>query len=69
MRDPVRRDRFLELLASTPSLRRLDLEWSAGPEDVIRLSQVAKSLSWLENGSNNTGRGITDKEVVRCFNV
>jgi hypothetical protein len=69
MRDPVHRDRFLELLASTPSLRRLDLEWSAGPEDAIRLSQVAKSLSWLENGCNNTGRGITDKEIVCCFNA
>jgi len=69
MRDPVLRDRFLESLANTPSLRRLDLEWSAGPEDVIRLSQVAKSLSWLENGSNNTGRGINDKEITCWINA
>jgi len=54
MGNPVYRDQFLELLASTPSLRRLDLDWSDGPEDIIRLSRVVKSLSWLEIGHNNS---------------
>jgi hypothetical protein len=70
MNDPVHRDRFLELIASTPSLRRLDLDWSDGPEDIIRLSRVAKSLSWLEIGSNNSNpRKMEEEDRVCCFNV